>query len=73
MIEYYLCSQMQGGNIVYGITINEHSSEDMESRTELFEQSESAVVEIIHLFAGNFVFACSLSDLIYEYRRHGSF
>lgn len=64
-LKYYLVKSEAPGKDSYGVVIESYLDRNLrESATAYFMQAESTVREYIDRFAMNFLFPCSLTDVV---------
>ncbi|MCL2322238.1 MAG: DUF6514 family protein [Oscillospiraceae bacterium] len=64
-LEYYLYYQFDlNGTKKYGITVLEKCEDEVISESAIVSENEDMVIKLIHLFAKNFVFPCSVNEIL---------
>jgi len=69
MLEYYIFStSTQSDGPFYGIKVTQYNDDQITSESAAISSNEDRVLRTVQLYAKNFVFPCSLHELVEDIR-----
>lgn len=67
ILKYYLISAAQDGTLYYGITISQYFCGSVFTASKLISENRESVLDLIYLYADNFVFPETLCELVDDF------